>query len=147
MPTRRTFIAGLTALAATPAHAGSRSVFADKGLAIRGHDPVAYFTDGAPVAGDPALALKWKGAYWLFSSDANRAAFEMDPRRFAPAYGGYCAYAMTQGALATTVPEAWTIFNDRLYLNYSTEVRALRQGDKPGNVVKADAHWPGVLKS
>jgi hypothetical protein len=149
MLTRRALIAAFAAcavLAAGPLRAGSIDVFATDGVAINGYDPVAYFTEGAPRQGRADLSLKWKGAMWRFASEANRAAFEMNPRRYAPAYGGYCAYAMTQGAIATTVPEAWTIHEGRLYLNFSTGVRTIWAGDIPGNVVKADGHWPAALK-
>lgn len=144
---RRLFLAaGLAAALASPALAGERQVFATNGIAIHGYDPVAYFTEGRPVQGDPQYSVKWKGAVWQFSSAANMQAFEMDPRRFAPRYGGYCAYAMSLGAIATTVPEAWTIHEGRLYLNFSTAVRTHWSEDIPGNIAKADANWPAILK-
>lgn len=115
------------------------------GIAINGFDPVAYFTAGEPVKGDPAIAADWQGAQLLFSSPENKARYEADPDRFAPRYGGYCAYAVSKGATAPTDPEAWTIHEDRLYLNFSTDVRAIWQQDIPGNIARADANWPGVL--
>lgn len=147
---RRSALALLLAAPLAPAgiraaRAASPEVFAVDGLAIRGTDPVAYFSVGAPQPGSPEQAVGWRGATWLFSSEANREAFELDPERYAPQYGGYCAYALAQGALASTVPEAWTIHRGLLYLNYSVPVRALWQEDVPGNVEAADAHWPGVL--
>lgn len=146
MLTRRTLI-GLMAVApfARPAWAAEPEVFSANGLAIRGTDPVAYFTQSAPVAGDPAYGLMWKGAQWLFASATNREAFEMNPEKYTPKYGGYCAYALSLGALATTDPDAWTIHEDRLYLNFSVNVRGIWSKDIPGNVAKADANWPSVL--
>jgi YHS domain-containing protein len=106
---------------------------------------VAYFTQGAPVTGDAAHALMWKGAEWRFASAENMAQFESDPMAYAPQYGGYCAFAMSKGAIATTDPDAWTIHDGKLYLNYSVNVRKIWSEDIPGNVEKADGHWPGIL--
>lgn len=150
MPDRRAVIAFLCAapmmpMLPTAALAGRPEIFAEGGLAIRGTDPVAYFRAGRPTPGDRRHAVAWRGATWLFASAANREAFEMNPEGHAPRYGGYCAYALAQGALASTVPEAWTIHEGRLYLNYSVPVRTLWQEDIPGNVRAADRHWPGIL--
>lgn len=120
-------------------------VFATNGIAIHGTDPVAYFTQGKPVDGSPDHAIMWGGATWLFSSAENRAAFEADPRAYAPQYGGYCAYAASQGALAPSVPEAWTIHEGKLYLNFSTGVRTIWAEDIPGHIAAADAAFPGLI--
>jgi hypothetical protein len=146
MLTRRVLLTAALALAAGPAGAGGREIFSTGGVAIHGYDPVAYFTEGKPVAGRRDLMLKWAGAMWRFSSPENLAAFEMNPRRYAPQYGGYCAYALSLGAIATTVPEAWTIHEGKLYLNFSTAVRQTWSEDIPGNVRKADANWPAALR-
>tara|TARA_R110002051_G_scaffold50724_3_gene97915 strand:+ start:32603 stop:33022 length:420 start_codon:yes stop_codon:yes gene_type:complete len=130
---------------ATPALAASPDIFAVDGLAIRGTDPVAYFKDQMPVAGDPEHRLMWRGATWHFASIANRALFEADPMAYAPQYGGYCAYAASKGAIAMTVPEAWTIYDDKLYLNYSESVRDIWRRDIPGNILLADGNWPDIL--
>jgi YHS domain-containing protein len=146
MPTRRLLLlAALAAPFASVATAGERSVFATGGVAIRGHDPVAYFTEGRPVQGSPEHAVKWKGALWYFASEENRLAFEMDPRRFAPQYGGYCAYAMAHGSLAGSAPEAWAIHEGKLYLLVSPAVRDRWADDMAGNVARANAHWPAAL--
>src|SRR5437764_481032 len=79
------------------------------GLAIRGYDPVAYFQQGGPVKGSPALRQEWMGATWLFSSAANRDVFATNPDKYAPRYGGYCAYAVSEGDTASIDPEAWRI--------------------------------------
>ena len=144
---RRTLLGLLAAapLLARPAMAGSPPVFSDGGLAIRGTDPVAYFTKGMPVAGSEAHMLMWEGATWAFENAENMAMFEMDPTRYAPQYGGYCAYALSKGSLASTDPEAWSIVDDKLYLNYSVNVRKIWSEDIPGNIAKADANWPAVL--
>lgn len=148
MLNRRNFlIAAAVTPFATRAFAARPEQFATNGVAIHGIDPVGYFTQGAPIEGDAAFALDWRGATWHFASIETRSAFEMHPEKYAPQYGGYCAYAMAQGAVATTVPEAWTIYEDRLYLNFSTGVRGLWRQDIPGNVSKADGYWPDALNT
>ena len=119
------------------------STFSD--LAISGYDAVAYFEDGKPVEGSDDHEVEWNGATWRFSSAANKAAFEADPEAYAPQYGGYCAWAVSQGYTASTVPEAWKIVDGKLYLNYSKGVQSTWEQDIPGNIAKANGHWPGVL--
>ena len=143
----------ISALAAAPlaavlprtAVAGQPPVFAAGGPAINGYDPLAYFTEDKPVKGDPAHAHDWNGATWHFASAANREAFAADPAAYAPQYGGYCAYAVSKGYTAKTEPDAWTVHEGRLYLNYNTTVREIWSEDIPGNIRRADANWPGVL--
>ena len=77
------------------------------GTAIEGHDPVAYFTEGMPVEGSSAHTYQWKGATWKFSTRENRDAFAAAPQKFAPQYGGYCAWAVAQDSTAGIDPEAW----------------------------------------
>ncbi|WP_296417107.1 YHS domain-containing (seleno)protein [Pseudooctadecabacter sp.] len=150
MISRRTLLAAATAapaalLFARPAMAAKPSVFAVDGVAIRGADPVAFFTEGAPVIGSADHALEWEGATWHFASADNMETFMGNPEAYAPQYGGYCAFALSKGAIATSVPEAWTIHEDKLYLNYSVNVRQVWSEDIPGNIALADANWPGVL--
>ena len=141
------FAAAPLALSLTqPARAAEPEIFAAGGVAINGYDPVAYFTDAAPVRGDAAHALQWNGATWHFASAENQAKFEADPTAYAPQYGGYCAYAASKGGLATTDPAAWTIVDDKLYLNFSRDVKTIWSEDIPGNITKADANWPGILE-
>ncbi|MCB2094812.1 MAG: YHS domain protein [Rhodobacteraceae bacterium] len=128
-----------------PALAREPEVFATDGVAISGYDPVAYFTEGRPVAGNPAHALKWRGATWRFASAGALDAFEMNPAAYAPRYGGYCAYAMAKGAVASTAPEAFTIDEGALYLNFSIAVRTIWREDIAGNVARADGYWPQAL--
>ena len=105
-------------------------VFTRDGLAIRGIDPVAYFTEGAPVPGDPAHALDWNGATWRFASAENRARFDAAPERHAPRYGGFCAWAVAvKGELYSTQPENFTIFED--VDSTSTTTTTSRPGGRP----------------
>ena len=132
-------------LIAKPVFAASPDVFSDGAGAIRGTDAVAYFTKGMPVAGSSEHVLMWRGAEWSFESAENMALFEANPSAYAPQYGGYCAFALSKGSLASTDPEAWTIVDGKLYLNYSVNVRTVWSEDIPGNIMKADANWPSVL--
>ena len=115
------------------------------GGAIRGYDPVAYHTEGKPVAGKRAHRVEWKGATWSFASAENKTLFEGDPEKYAPRYGGYCAWAVSNGGTASIDPDAWTIVDGKLYLNYSLGVREQWSQDIPGNVAKADVNWPKIL--
>ncbi len=115
-------------------------------LAVSGYDPVAYFVEGRPVEGRKAVEFEWNGATWRFANAENRAAFAADPEKFAPQYGGYCAWAVSQGTTASTEPEVWRIVDGKLYLNYSKSVQSTWVRDIPGNIAKADKNWPGVLE-
>ena len=116
------------------------------GGAIRGYDPVAYFTEKKPVEGKKAFSHKWKGATWYFASERNRDLFRADPAKYAPQYGGYCAYAVSQGYIASIVPEAWKIVDGKLYLNFSLGVQQTWEQDIPGYIKSADEKWPGIIK-
>jgi hypothetical protein len=118
-----------------------------RGIAIKGYDPVAYYKDGKPVKGSGDYEFKWKDAKWRFASAEHRDLFEADPERYAPRYGGYCAWAVSQGYTASVDPQnAWSIVEGKLYLNYDVEVKEKWEKDIQGNIAKADANWPGVLK-
>lgn len=130
---------GRTAWAADP-------VYTDwTGKAIAGTDPVAYFSEGKPVEGDSDFTAEWQGATWYFASAANRDAFIAEPEKYAPQYGGYCAYAVSQGSTAKIDPEAWSIVGGKLYLNYSLGVRDRWDADQANYIAAADRNWPGVL--
>lgn len=112
------------------------------GTAVHGYDVVAYFDEGKPVKGSREFQHEWQGARWHFASAERRDRFEADPERYAPQYGGYCAYAVAQGGKADIDPQAWRIVDGKLYLNLSRDVQALWEEDIPGYIRKADANWP-----
>lgn len=157
MTSRRSFLAlsamtlavpaalAAAALDAAPAAAQKAPVYATKGIAVSGYDPVAYFTEQKPVPGKPEIAAEHQGAKYYFSTEANRDAFKKEPAKFAPQYGGYCAWAVSQGYTASADPKAWTIVGGRLFLNYNQSVKKDWEKNIPGNVAKADANWPKVL--
>ena len=141
-----TAVAPLGGILASPILAATKSKwFAPDGLAIRGYDPVAYFKVAGPVEGSAEFSTNMGGVTWQFSSAQNLDDFIADPLAYMPQFGGYCAYAVSKGSTASTQPDAWTIWNDRLYLNYNKTVRGIWKQDIPGNVAKAEANWPAVL--
>ncbi|MEM9682103.1 MAG: YHS domain-containing (seleno)protein [Pseudomonadota bacterium] len=140
-------VSSLTALSALPARAAKSAVFVTDGQAIRGVDTVAYFAGNGPVNGKSDFSHSWQGAQWLFASAENRDKFAADPERYAPKYGGYCAYAVAKGALKSIEPEAWTLIDDKLYLNFSLGVRERWLKDTAGYIAEANANWPGILTS
>jgi YHS domain-containing protein len=114
------------------------------GLALKGYDPVAYFTDKKPIPGKAEFTARHEGATYRFASAANRDAFAADPAKYAPQYGGYCAYGMASGYKAPIEPDAWTVVDGKLYLNYNQSVRSRWASDIPGYPRKADSNWPTV---
>ncbi len=116
------------------------------GVGAGGYDVVAYQTQEAAVPGDAAITADHDGITYRFSSEANREIFAAEPARYLPQYGGYCAWAVSQGYTAHGDPEAWSVVDDRLYLNYSKGVRTQWQSDITGNISKGDANWPKVLE-
>ena len=116
------------------------------GTAIDGTDPVSYFTAGRPIEGKSNITFEWNGATWRFASEENRDRFAADPEKYAPQYGGYCAWAVSQGYTASTDPQAWSIVDNKLYLNFSKAVQKQWEQDIPGHIDAANKNWPDVLK-
>src|SRR5215470_3525808 len=112
------------------ASAQKSPVYAPKGVALDGYDAVAFFTKGKPVKGSSAYALQWNGAQWLFADKTDLETFQKTPEKYAPQYGGYCAYGVAQGHKATTEIDTWTIADNKLYLNYSQKVKSTWQKDE-----------------
>jgi YHS domain-containing protein len=138
----------LVCIAPHAAPAKSPEIFTGlvKGVAVGGYDPVAYFTERKPVSGKADITFSWKGATWRFVSAQNRDAFKADPEKYAPQYGGYCAFAVSQGATAKGDPKVWTVVDGKLYLNLSASVQKTWEKDVPGYIKSADKNWPDVLK-
>ncbi|QCI65784.1 YHS domain-containing (seleno)protein [Phreatobacter stygius] len=144
-PSRRGLIglaAGLGLLAGD--HAAAAEIYTRplSSLGAGGHDVVAYFSEGRPVGGSSAFEHRWKGATWRFASAANRDAFALAPERYAPAYGGHCAWAASQGYRAAGDPRQWRIVDGRLFLNYDANVHRTWQNNIAGFIRDADRHWP-----
>lgn len=126
--------------------AAADAVFAENGVAVRGADVVAYFTVGDAVPGKPEFRHDWNGAAWHFASAQNRDAFAADPQRYAPQYGGFCAWAVANNYTAPIDPEAWRIVDGKLYLNYSRFVQLRWDMSRAANISKADANWPALSR-
>ena len=121
-------------------------VYTSRGnVAVGSYDTVAYFMDNAAVRGEKSITHEWNGAVWRFATTENRDKFAAEPERYAPQYGGYCAYAVSKGSTASGDPEAWTIHEGKLYLNYNKSIRTKWRKDIPGFVAAANGHWPKLL--
>lgn len=114
--------------------------------AIRGYDPVAYFVDGRPVKGSEQHVFVWQGAKWQFASQAHLDAFKADPEKYAPQYGGYCAYGVAEGHLVKIEPDQWAVIDGKLYLNYDASVSKTWKQDTAGHIRKADSAFDALIK-
>lgn len=115
----------------------------DDGRALGGYDAVAYFAVEKAVEGNPRYEFAWNGAKWLFSSAENLEKFKAAPESYAPQFGGYCSYAVSNGYTADGDPKAWKIVDGKLYLNYSPEVKQLWEKDQDKRINEGKANWDG----
>jgi YHS domain-containing protein len=127
-----------------PASSQVSEIYAPDNKAINGYDPVAFFTDSMPVKGSGNFSYSWKGADWSFGSAENMEKFKADPDKYAPQFGGYCAYGCSQGHKAPTKPETWTIVDGKLYFNYNGDVKKKWTADRDALIEKANVNWPAV---
>lgn len=128
--------------------AGKALLFTDKqGIALEGHDPVSYFTDGRPAKGDPKIEATYNGALHHFVSQEHRAMFEADPAKYVPAYGGYCGYAASIGKVRPADPLLWSIVDGRLIVQHTKGAVELWEKDVAGNKAKADRLWPRLVEA
>ena len=156
--TRRTFaafaivaamVAGAALLQPTTADASNKfttKIYQPKGgVAIHGYDPVAYFTMGKPTKGVAQYALKWQGATWHFASAKHRDLFKANPEKYAPQFGGYCAYGLALGGVVPTKPDVWAVHNGKLYLNVHKKVQGFWNKDRDGFIRKAEGNQSKVM--
>ena len=129
------------ALAVTPIN---QTLFG--GVAIDGYDPVAYFTMGRPVQGRSEFSMNWNGASWRFANSEPRELFRADPERYAPQYGGYCAFAIAHGQTAGIDPNAWAIVDGKLYLNYDADIQRQWVANQAEFIRLANQKWPALLQ-
>jgi hypothetical protein len=118
----------------------------EAGLALKGHDPVAYFTDHRSLRGDGRLRAQWHGVTWRFVSAAHRDIFLATPERYAPRYGGFCAFAIAHDWIADIDPDQWAVVDGKLYLNNSFFSQLAWNFDRRGNIKAGDRNWPLVPK-
>jgi YHS domain-containing protein len=116
------------------------------GVALGGFDPVAYFTLQNALQGNNQYTTEWSGSKWKFVSQANLDSFKLAPEKYAPQYGGFCAYGTSENHLSPTDPRAWTIVNGKLYLNYNMDVKKLWIKDTGSRIKAADGYWPLLNK-
>ena len=139
-------LATVLTLVASIFNAVAGDFYEKSGAAIRGYDPVAYFTERKPVQGSPSHKAEFRGSTFHFASQANRDAFAAAPSKYAPQYNGYCAFGVAGGYKAAIDPAAFTIVDDKLYLNYNRSVQTQWRADVPGFITKAEKNWPQVSK-
>ncbi|MGG5888106.1 YHS domain-containing (seleno)protein [Falsiroseomonas sp. HC035] len=136
------FLAPAVMAASASAAPTTRAINHKAGVALDGYDTVAWFAEGRPRRGNPALLAEHAGVAWHFASAANLARFEADPTAHLPRFGGFCAYGVARGYKVDIDPEAWHIHGGSLYLNYDRGVQRQWQRDIPGNIARAEANWP-----
>ena len=141
----RVILAMSLLIASTVVSAGE--YFERDGVALRGYDPVSYFTEGKPQPGVPTHSYVYKGSKFHFASADNQKLFADNPEKYAPQFGGFCAYGTAQGYKVSTQPDAFAVVDGELYLNYNREVVNIWQQDVPGNIAKAEENWPEVSKT
>lgn len=140
--------AGTLGTLSTPANAAEAPIYTGlfSKVAVSGYDTVAYFTQHQAVKGDRKFTTIYQGVEWRFSSAENLALFIANPEHYAPQYGGYCAWAVSQDTTASADPQRWKIVNDKLYLNYDDDVQKKWEANTPAFIKAADQHWPKVLQ-
>lgn len=145
MKTKATLFAALTALVLSArVFAGVDTGTDANDVILAGHDAVAYFTEGRPVAGSAEFTVTYRGAIYRFLSAENRDRFRADPAKYAPVYGGYCALGTSFGKKFQVDGKAFEIVDGRLYVNKNLQVYQTWKKDIPGNIVKADRQWPKI---
>jgi secreted protein with Ig-like and vWFA domain len=120
---------------------------AENAIALKGYDPVAYFEQGKPIAGNSNFTHKWANVTWRFSTAGNRDLFAKSPEKYAPQYGGFCAWAVSQGYTAPIDPNAWRIVEGKLYLNADQRIHRRWERDIPGHIQRANRNWPGIAEN
>jgi YHS domain-containing protein len=115
------------------------------GVAIQGYDPVAFFTDHAPMKGKPQFTSKYNGAFYEFASREHKVLFDQDPAKYEPAFGGYCAYGVSRDKLVSIDVDAFQIVDGKLLLQYSKGVRDDFNEDQKANLSKANRNWPALV--
>ncbi len=116
-----------------------------QGIAVKGYDPVAFFTKNKPVKGNSAYSSQYQGATYYFASAEHKATFDQEPAKFAPQFGGFCAWAVSQGYTAPISVDAFRIVDGRLLLQYNKRIRSQFERDTQGNLARADTNWPTLV--
>lgn len=112
--------------------------------AINGYDPVAFFTIQKPIKGKKEFSFRWNNAEWRFADAKNRDAFIASPEKYAPQFGGYCAYGVSEGHKSPTQPETFTLLDGKLYFNYNMDVKKLWLKNRDERIMNANKIWSGL---
>jgi len=144
----RIAVATLMILLALPSLAQAKELnnLDGNGLALQGYDPVGFFTDNRPVKGNQQFQSQYHGATYYFASAEHKAAFDKEPAKYEPQFGGFCAYGASRGKTVPIKIEAWQIVNGRLLMQYDLDVKGKFNTDPQGNLSKADKNWPGLVE-
>lgn len=145
MIARSSFIGVSCLMLALTASAGEGRIYAEDGVAISGADPVAYFELGEAKQGSAEHSYEWRGVTWHFANAEHRGMFADNPEKYAPEYGGWCAWAAARGDAAATSPEAWAIVDGDLYLNYNQSIQQRWEKDREDFIARADEQWPDIF--
>jgi hypothetical protein len=121
-------------------------IYATKAGAIKGYDPVAYFTESQAIKGLDSITYTWQGTSWHFVSTANRDLFKQSPEKYAPQFGGYCAYGWAQGYAVKIEPESWSIVDDKLYLNYDLSIKRKWDKKQQAYIQQAIKNWQNTMR-
>jgi hypothetical protein len=112
-----------------------------KRVALRGYDPVAYFTDSRPIQGIGNFWYEFDDTIYLFATVAHRDAFIADPEHYAPQYRGYCAMSVSIGGRDEGLPDVWEILDGKLYVfGRPTGVQDFAT-DQPGFIARGRVNW------
>lgn len=143
----KTAFFALVVLSAVSSFAASKQLrnLDSSGISIQGYDPVAFFTEHKPVRGVQQFHSEYNGAKYFFASADDKAAFDKEPAKYEPQFGGYCAYGVSRGSRAPIKIEAWQIVNDRLLMQYDLDIKGEFNKDQQGTLKKADQNWPGLV--
>lgn len=128
------------------AQISAQNQYLKNGVAVQGYDVVAYFESNKPIEGKSDIKTAYNNATYFFSSENNKALFLKNPEKYVPQYGGYCAYGTSENHLSPTDPQAFTIVDDKLYLNYNLKVKELWSKDREERIVKANKNWETLKK-
>lgn len=139
---KKTITALFLFISAISLKAQKSEIFAPAGKAIKGYDVVAFFTEAKPIMGADSLSYVYKGANWQFSTAENLKKFKLNPEKYEPQFGGYCAYGMADGHKAPTQTETWAIVEGKLYFNYNPKVKEMWNKNQPAFIEKANSLWP-----
>ena len=145
--TRHKVLVLLSFLIAATSSAADTLQYTTENGAIDGYDPVSYFTSDQAERGSPDITTEWNGAVWRFTTEEHRDAFTENPEKYAPQYGGFCALGMAHGGDVPTNPEAWTIWEGKLYLNMIKEVSITWRYTPDKLIERADLKWEAMNSS